>query len=104
MVNRIPTRTATSMQGFSRQESICILSVIAMSTAIAGASYTRNYYARKISEAKQAIIREDCKVISQAMSSYRQGNGHAPASLDDLVQSGYLVALPKGFSREDCTW
>jgi hypothetical protein len=55
MVNRIPTRTAASMQGFTRQESIGILSVIAMSTAIAGASYTRNY-AHKISETKQAII------------------------------------------------
>jgi competence protein ComGC len=104
MVNRIPTHTAVSMQGFSRQESLGILSVIAMSTAIAGASYARNYYAHKISETKQTIIREDCKVISQAMNSYRQDKGHAPASLDDLIQSGYLVALPKGFSKEDCTW
>jgi hypothetical protein len=104
MVNRIPTRPAVSMQGFSRQETIGILSVIAMSTAIAGASYTRNYYANKIFETKQAIIREDCRVISQAMNSYRQDKGHAPTSLDDLIQSGYLVTLPKGFRGKDCTW
>jgi len=104
MVNRTPTRIAVSRQGFSRQESLGILSVIAMSTAIAGASYTRNYYAHKISEPKQAIIREDCQVIGQAMNSYRQDKEHAPASLDDLVQSGYLAALPKGFKKEDCPW
>jgi general secretion pathway protein G len=104
MVNRIPIRTAASMQGFSRQESLGILSVIAMLAAIAGASYARNYYAVKIFEAKQAILREDCQVVGQAVNSYRQDKGHAPASLDDLVQSGYLVALPQGLKKEDCTW
>jgi hypothetical protein len=99
MVNRIPTRSAVSMQCFSRQESLGILSVIAMSTAIAGASYARNCYV-----AKRATIREDCKVIGQAVNSYQQDKGHAPASPGDLVQSGYLVALPEDFKREDCTW
>ena len=87
------------MRGFSRQESLGILSVIAMSTAIAGASY-----AHKVSTAKQAILSEDCKMIGHAMNSYRLEKGHAPPSLDDLVQSGYLVALPQGFRKEDCTW
>jgi general secretion pathway protein G len=99
MVNRIPTRTAFPLQGFSRQESLGILAVIAMSTAITCASY-----AHKISETKQATLREDCKTIAQAMNSYRRDKGHAPVSLDDLVQSGYLAALPEGFKKEDCTW
>ena len=78
-----------------------MLSVIAMLAAIAGASYARNY-AGKISEAKQAVIREDCKVVRQAADSYRQDKGRSPASLNDLLESGYLVALPKGFNQEDC--
>jgi hypothetical protein len=103
MVNRIPTRTAIPIQGFSRQESLGILAVIIMSTAITGASYARNY-AGRISQQKQATIRENCQVICQAVNSYRQAKGRPPASLDDLVQSGYFAALPKGLRKEDCAW
>jgi general secretion pathway protein G len=90
------------MQGFTPQESLGMLFVIAMLAAIAGASYARTYYAGKISEAKQAVIREDCKVVRQAADSYRQDKGRSPASLNDLIESGYLAALPRGFNQEDC--
>jgi general secretion pathway protein G len=90
------------MQGFTRQESRGVLSVIAMCAAIAGAGYGRNYCVGRIFKAKQAVIREDCKVVRQAKDSYRHDKGKSPASLQGLVQAGYLEALPGGFNEEDC--
>jgi len=104
MVDRLPTRAAASRQSNTLPERLAIFAIIAVMAAVVLSNYARTGYAAKILRAKQAVIREDCKVVRQAADSYRQDKGHAPRSLNDLVQSGYLVAFPSGFHKEDCTW
>jgi type II secretory pathway pseudopilin PulG len=104
MVDRIPTRAAVSRQSNTLPERLAILAIIAVMAAVVLSNYARKAYAAKIQQAKQSVIREDCKVIRQATNSYQQDKGHAPGTLDELVQSGYLVALPKGFHKGDCIW
>jgi general secretion pathway protein G len=55
-----------------------------------------------IHAAREAVLREDCHVVRQAIDSYTFDLQKAPMSLDDLIQAGYLKALPKDFSLEAC--
>ena len=49
----------------------------------------------KIARARESIRAENAKVIRQATEIYTADKGHAPGSLDDLVQSGYLKSIPE---------
>jgi general secretion pathway protein G len=55
-----------------------------------------------IHSAREAVLREDCRVVHQAIDNYSLDLHKAPQSLDDLIQTGYLKALPRGFSLEAC--
>jgi general secretion pathway protein G len=57
---------------------------------------------KRIHAAKEAVLREDCHVVRQAIEFYTVDLKKAPKSLDDLIQAGYLKALPKDFSLESC--
>jgi general secretion pathway protein G len=64
--------------------------IIATLAAMAIPMYTRNVHA-----AKEAVLREDLQVLRTAIGSYTVDKQKAPQSLDDLVQAGYLKAVPK---------
>jgi len=63
--------------------------IIATLAAMAIPAYTRNVLA-----AKEAVLHEDLQVMRSAISSYTVDKQKAPQSLDDLVTSGYLKAIP----------
>jgi general secretion pathway protein G len=52
-------------------------------------------YTRNVLAAKEAVLREDLQVMRTAIGSYTVDKQKAPQSLDDLVQAGYLKAIPK---------
>ena len=41
------------------------------------------------------MLKEDLHVLRNAIDSYTMDKEKAPQSLDDLVQTGYLKAIPK---------
>jgi len=47
-----------------------------------------------IRTAKEAALKEDLHVMRNAIDSYTMDKNKAPQSLDDLVQAGYLKAIP----------
>lgn len=47
-----------------------------------------------IRTAKEAALKEDLHVMRSAIDSYTMDKNKAPQSLDDLVQAGYLKAIP----------
>ncbi len=47
-----------------------------------------------IRTAKEAALKEDLHVMRTAIDSYTMDKNKAPQSLDDLVQAGYLKAIP----------
>ena len=75
-----------------------IVSVVSVSAIYLGMCAQKE----KIHTAKEAVLREDCHVVRQAIDIYTVDLHKAPKSLDDLVQAGYLKALPKDFSLEAC--
>ena len=48
----------------------------------------------RCSMGEEAALRQDLQVMRQAIDSYTVDKEKAPQSLDDLVQAGYLKAIP----------
>ena len=67
-----------------------VMIIIGVLAAFAVPSFTRNVQA-----AKEAVLREDLQVMRTAIGSYTVDKQKAPQSLEDLVSSGYLKAIPK---------
>jgi len=48
-----------------------------------------------IQRAQEAVLKEDLHTMRDAIDSYTMDKQKAPQSLDDLVQNGYLRAIPE---------
>src|SRR3569833_1465246 len=83
-------RRSRAEGGFTLLELLIVKVIIATLAAIAIPMYMRNVQA-----AKEAVLREDLRVMRQAINSYTVDKEKAPQSLDDLVTGGYLKAVPK---------
>ncbi len=86
----LESRTSNLESGFTLLELLIVMVIIATLAAMAIPAYTRNVLA-----AKEAVLREDLQVMRTAIGSYTVDKQKAPQSLDDLVQAGYLKAMPK---------
>ena len=83
-------RAARSAEsGFTLVELMIVMAIIAVLTLIAVPSYTRN-----LQRAKEAVLKEDLRVLRTAIDSYTVDKQQAPQSLDDLVQAGYIREIP----------
>jgi general secretion pathway protein G len=83
-------RASRGESGFTLLELLIVMVIIATLAAIAVPMYMRN-----IQAANEAVLREDLRVMRQAINSYTVDKQKAPQSLDDLVTGGYLRAVPK---------
>jgi prepilin-type N-terminal cleavage/methylation domain len=101
MVATSPSRAShPAEQGFTLIELIIVMTIIALLAAIAIPSYTNN-----IRNAKEAVLKEDLHTMRTAIDSYTVDKQKAPQSLDDLVQAGYLKAMPRDpFTERTDTW
>ena len=87
---RRPGASSRHEGGFTLLELLIVMVIIATLAAIAIPMYMRNVQA-----AKEAVLREDLRVMRTAINSYTVDKEKAPQSLDDLVSGGYLKAVPK---------
>jgi len=87
-------------QGFTLIELIVVMMIIAILTAIAVPRFTA-----AIQNAREAALKEDLHVMRDAIDAYTMDKGKAPQSLDDLVQAGYLRAIPTDpMTHSSQTW
>ncbi|HEU5457753.1 MAG TPA: type II secretion system protein [Terracidiphilus sp.] len=86
--------------GFTLLELIVVMSIIAILATLAVPRF-----AAAIRSAREATLREDLHVMRAAIDSYTMDKQKAPQSLDDLVQSGYLRAIPEDpMTHSHDTW
>jgi general secretion pathway protein G len=87
-------------RGFTLVELVVVLSIIGILLMLAVPRY-----ATSIKNAREAVLKEDLHVMRAAIDSYTMDKQKAPQSLDDLVQDGYLRAVPEDpMTHSKDTW
>ena len=81
---------SASEAGFTLLELMVVMAIIGVLSLIALPKFTS-----AIRQAREAVLREDLHVMRVAIDSYTMDKQKAPQSLDDLVQEGYLKAIPE---------
>ena len=98
-----PSRNAKggiTEQGFTLIELMIVMVVIGILAAIAIPSYINN-----VRHAREAVLREDLHTLRSAIDAYTIDKQKAPQALDDLVQAGYIKAMPVDpFTHRSDTW
>jgi general secretion pathway protein G len=93
-------KRAIRARGFTLVELLVVLSIIALLISIAAP----NYFGRA-ARAEEAVLREDLRIMRDAIDKHYSDAGRYPDSLQELVTKRYLRALPKDpLTRSDGTW
>jgi general secretion pathway protein G len=79
-----------SDSGFTLIELMIVMAIILILTTMVVPSYIG-----AMKHAREAVLREDLSTMRAAIDSYTMDKQKAPQSLDDLVQNGYLRAIPE---------
>ena len=78
-----------SAAGFTIIELMVVMSLIVTLSTIAVVQYRHS-----VVYSKEAILKEDLFRMKEAIDQYYADKNQYPATIDDLVSSGYLRALP----------
>jgi general secretion pathway protein G len=93
-------RCLRQKRGFTLVELMVVMAIMAVLMAVAIPSFIA-----AIRSAKEAALREDLHTMRDAIEQYTEDKEAAPQSLDDLVQSGYLVSIPVDpMTHSNSTW
>jgi general secretion pathway protein G len=86
--------------GFTLMELMIVMMIIGVLTTLAIPSFVS-----AIKAAKEAVLKEDLRVMRSAIDSYTMDKQKAPQSLDDLVSEGYLKVIPEDpMTKSRDTW
>lgn len=86
--------------GFTLVELMIVMAIIGILATLAVPSFVG-----AIRQAREAVLREDLHVMRTAIDSYTSDKQKAPQSLDDLIQDGYLKAVPQDpMTHSKDTW
>jgi general secretion pathway protein G len=93
-------RNRRTQSGFTLIELIIVMTIIGILATLAIPSYVA-----AVKHAREAVLREDLQTMRMAIDSYTMDKQKAPQSLDDLVQEGYLKAIPEDpITHSKDTW
>ena len=82
-------RNRHTQSGFTLVELLIVMAIIGILVTMAIPRFTA-----AVQHAREAVLREDLQTMRMAIDSYTMDKQKAPQSLDDLVQEGYLKAIP----------
>src|SRR5690348_14035956 len=90
----------TKSRGFTLIELMIVISIILILISIAVPMYQQS-----VIRAREAVLRQDLKTMRDQIDNYTMDKEKAPQSLQDLVEAGYLRAIPKDpFTGSTETW
>lgn len=79
-----------SERGFTLIELMIVMGIISILAVLAIPNYVS-----AMKHAREAALKEDLHILRGAIDSYTMDKQKAPQSMDDLVESGYLKAVPE---------
>src|ERR1700704_4746178 len=85
--------------GFSLLELMIVLTIIMILASIAAQRYDRS-----VQRSREAVLKQDLYTMRQAIQQYTLDKQAAPTSLEDLVQSKYMSAIPKDPMTNNTSW
>jgi len=86
--------------GFTLMELMIVMMIIGVLTTLAIPSFVG-----AIRNAREAVLKEDLRIMRSAIDSYTMDKQKAPQSLEDLVQEGYLKVIPEDpMTKSRDTW
>jgi general secretion pathway protein G len=89
-----------SSRGFTLIELLVVMTLIVVLSTIAVAQYRQS-----IVRAREAVLKDDLFKLRDAIDQYYADKNQYPATLDDLVSSGYIRAVPDDpFTSSATTW
>jgi general secretion pathway protein G len=87
-------------RGFTLLELMVIVTVVGILVTMAVPSFRQS-----VVRAREAVLVRDLFTVRDLLDQHRGDKGRYPASLRDLVASGYLRAVPQDpFTRSSTTW
>ncbi len=105
-MERRSTERSTVTGNWRRQSGFTILELMVVMTIIVTlATVGMVQYRNSVIYAKESVLRDDLFKIKDAIDQYYADKNQYPPTLDDLVSSGYLRALPKDpFTNSTGSW
>ena len=85
-------------RGFTLIEMLVVISIVMILLAIAVPNYTHS-----VLLAKEAKLHQNLTTLNKVIQEYSLDKKHAPQSLDDLVQAGYIKFIPDDITGSN-TW
>ena len=93
-------RAPRSRGAFTLIELLVVLAIIGTLITIALPKYLHS-----VERSREAVLRQDLRVMRTAIDQFLADTGRYPATLDDLVKSRYLRGLPEDpVTRSAATW
>ena len=93
-------RNRRTQSGFTLIELMIVMAIIGILITMAIPSFVG-----AIKHAREAALKEDLQTLRTAIDTYTMDKQKGPQSLDDLVQDGYIRAIPEDpMTRQKDTW
>ncbi len=98
--NRSRARRRIRLQaGFTFMELLIVMVIIAIMAAVAIPRYMAH-----LRRAREVVLQQNLWTMRRAIDFYTTDKEKPPASLQELVSSGYLRDVPKDPVCEECPW
>lgn len=96
---RIGLRRGAREGGFTFMELLIVMVIIAIMAAVAIPRYMAH-----LRRAREVVLQQNLWTMRRAIDFYTTDKEKPPASLQELVTSGYLREVPKDPVCEECQW
>lgn len=84
-----PRRTARRATGFTLIELLVVLAIVSTLLLLVAPRYWG-----RVDHAKEAVLRDNLRGTRDVIEKFQGDRGRYPESLDELVERGYLRAVP----------
>jgi general secretion pathway protein G len=96
----LASRVRRAHSGFTLLEIIIVITIITILVAIAVPIYTQH-----LRHSREVVLKEDLYTMRNCIDQYTQDKQKAPQALSDLVEAGYIKAIPKDpFTNSTESW